>query len=184
MLGEREVPISIPADATPTAAPLVGWSVRGVVNRKLAGDENTEVPLRVVLSADQITHDIAISPAGEIDVRLESATCGAGEVVTGSFSFSGEDVKARKVVAALRKHTYEPAFGELTTDSAQVEFDGGTLDSGEWKFELPLPADAPPSFTLDTPDGRIGISWDVEGKLDRRLRGDKRGTASLAVYSG
>jgi hypothetical protein len=184
MLGEREVAISVPADAAPTAEPLVGWSVRGIINRKLAGDENTEVPLRVLQSADRITQDIASPAASEIDVHLDSPTCGAGEVVSGRFSFSGEDVKARKVVAALRMHTYEPALGETTAGVAQVEFDGGTLDSGEWTFELPMPPNAPPSFTLDTPDGRIGISWDVEGKLDRRLRGDMRGTAALAVYSG
>lgn len=127
---------------------------------------------------------IAAVTGVDASIELESAACSAGGTVKGTFRFGGEDVKARKVVVALRQHKFDPSGNQGALEASKVEFDGGTVAAGEWAFELPVPAGAVPSFSVETPHGDMGYSWDVEGKLDRKLRADVRASAPLVVYNG
>ena len=156
--GVHELPFRVPSWAPGSSEQLAGWAVRLTVDRR-GRDVSADGPFTVLAPAP------ADPPAGEqervhggssdIDIRLERPSWRAGETITGTIAITAPEALPQADVAVVLQfdrvsHPLErtPAQG-VTFDRDRVQLDKQLeLAVGAptaLRFEIALPADAPPT---------------------------------------
>jgi len=187
IVGERAVQLWVPADAPPTAGPLVRWKVRAVIDRKLGGDVTAEA--RVVVASTRESGAARAAAAPEVDEQLEITLSDRhvrpGDTVSGVLVVKpGKTVKFTDVRVEIQSHRRDQdglhddeTIAGLAV-SGKTEVEGGSRR--EFPFELQVPLDAMPSFTAS----RNEVHYDFVASGARRLRTDYNATAPLHVFGG
>jgi hypothetical protein len=184
--GAHEVQLWVPEDAPPTAATLVRWKVRAVVDRKLGNDVTAETRVVVRSTVDHAPAAAASDPSvdEQLGLTIGERALKPGDTLTGTLVVAPEkDVKFTDVRVELqaRRHDQDgivsgDVVAELTV-SGKVEVAGG--ERHEFPFELQVPVDAIPAFVAA--NNRVTYAFVASGA--RRLRSDYNATADVYVCS-
>jgi hypothetical protein len=195
--GTHFVTLRLPPDAPPTALEATGrvrepvkWEVRAILDRRMAVDPDSTVPVVVRSRPDQYAAWAQQAPVSghECDMTLELSTRAlrVGETVSGVLGIAAKsEFEGRGVRVQLKRKRVDTPDNEIATyTDPKAQLAGETRfaprDARRYPFELTVPPDVAPSFVAMYNHHHLY----VEGVIDRSMAGDYTVEAELNVYSG
>lgn len=175
LAGEHELRLPIPADAPPSVAGLVRWTLRATADRPGAAIDDAEIEVVVSSTPESGADELHRVPNwnDQIDLVVPQRAVRAGETLNGTIVIVPEkSAKLTDVRIALESVRVDEDGITATATVASSDVAGRTaLEAGvrqELPFALAVPADALPSFT--TVRNQIGYRLQVSAA--RRMRSD------------
>ena len=186
--GDYDVELAVPPQGPPSAQDAVEWRVNAVLDRKRGLDAEAGHDLTVVIGSEAYDDRARRSPDTQDDLpmTLEVAprTVRPGDAVGGELTITpSSPLEARSVRVQLRRRRdhEDREYEEDVVMSVDVcgPLELGVGESRTFPIDLPVPADAEPTFEAKHNRQR----WLLDGVVDRKLRGDHVVSAELNVHN-
>jgi hypothetical protein len=187
---DAQIPLSAPP-TYPGNIIQVRWFVKATLDRKLAGDINSEAPLMVLVSPAGTQTPGQFGQSNEPDeaslsLELPGTEWAAGETIIGKILVSpGKNFDATEVRAELEQTehvSYDRGNQKVSTIS--IKLAGKTkFTAGQYMtfpFQLQVPQPCCPSGSSNN----WSVTWKLKGILARFMRKDSAVEQEIKVYTG
>jgi hypothetical protein len=164
--GNHVVSFAVPDDALPSAAEVVSWSVRGVIERHHGVDVKAEAPVEVLVGPERFASE-ATSEAwydGErfLELELRTRSLRPGDVIRGKILVRPTRVLTlTSLTAGLVRVVGADSEAVVTQSMLDEQLVLQAGDVRDYPFELTVPEDALPTVvgSATTPPCASRITW-------------------------
>jgi hypothetical protein len=164
--GDHPVSFTVPDDALPSAAKVVSWSVKAVIERHHGIDVKAEAPVQVLVGPERFA-EVATSEAwyaGErfLELELHTRSLRPGDVISGKILVRPtRALTLTSLIAGLARTVGTESEGVVTKGVLDEQLDLQAGAARDYPFELTVPDDAQPTVvgSATTPPCASHISW-------------------------